>query len=131
VANDLTTLPSGPCITVQNASNVTIDCGGHTIVTGPDSARQAKQHAILVNGSSGTTIQNCRIQAGVGYSEPVVELDDSTSATLTGNVFANDPSSPSADPSVTISNGNWINVSSNTFFMQYVQSYTLNITALG
>jgi parallel beta-helix repeat protein len=70
-----------PCITIENTSNVTINCGGN-MVTGGD----AVDGVIGINNVQNISITNCNIQlnSGGGF---VMNVANSSGITLTGNTL--------------------------------------------
>jgi hypothetical protein len=122
LGGDLTTAPGGVCVTIQNTNGVTLNGQGHKITSGPPGPGAGIP--VLVKNAAGTTVENCRLQASVGYGASLLGFESSPNGTVTGNTFSSDPSSASVTPTVEVTDSDWINVSSNTFSVPYQQEHT-------
>jgi parallel beta-helix repeat protein len=117
VTADLTGGAAG-CFAIHDTSQVTLDCAGHTVTT--------DWQAIVVERSSGVTIQNCHVQPPPGWSglNFIVQFDSSPGGTFTGNTVGNAALTRDVQLMMQVSASNGLLVQSNSFYGAYQQDYS-------
>ena len=101
---------SGPCINIQNTSNVTLDCNTHTITN-------SSTGAIYMYSVHGFTIKRCVLNSEKSSGLTIYNSD---SGTVSGNTVR--------APGITVVSSTGLTISGNTISSQYAQNGTTNST---
>jgi parallel beta-helix repeat protein len=78
LAADVTDAASPDACLSIIGSNISVDCGGHSITV------PTRDDAILINGAQTVSVNNCTLTGGGGYS-PVVDVNQSSNVTITNS----------------------------------------------
>lgn len=108
LSGDLTNTKSEPCIKVQNAKNVSLDCRSHTITSKNENIN------IHVKGSSDFKISNCKLASSINVpvetsTQHVLRIEDSKQGEIHNNTVGGNFATISGSSFITIRNSTFTN----------------------